>query len=116
MNLIDMTNKERYAMMRKRHAFLSETVKGYTSLEEYARDKDEWFAILGINLSMKDGYISLCNYLMCNDYEDYHVVPTADGHLAVSHVIWWQHPYFYNDVLNIFTEESVDEEDILTTY
>ena len=37
MNLIDMTDKERYAMMRKRHAFLSETVKGYTSLEDYAR-------------------------------------------------------------------------------
>lgn len=116
MNLIDMTFEERYAMMRQRHAFLSETVRDYTSLEEYAKDKDEWFAIRGINLTMKDGCISLCNFLMCNDYEDYYVVPTADGHLAVSHVIWWQHPYCYNDVLNIFTEKSVDEEDILTSY
>ena len=116
MNLLDMTLEERYAMMRKRHAFLSETVNGYTSLEEYARDKDEWFAILGIDLTLEDGYISLYNYLMGNDYEAYHVVPTADGRLAVSHVIWWQHPYCYNDVFNIFTEESVDEEDIPTTY
>lgn len=52
MNLIDMTNKERYAMMRKRHAFLSETVKGYTSLDDYARDKDEWFAVRGIALRL----------------------------------------------------------------
>ena len=48
--------------------------------------------------------------------ERYAMVPTADGRLAVSHVIWWQHPYCYNDVFNIFTEESVDEEDIPTTY
>lgn len=116
MDLLDMTNKERYAMMRKRHAFLSETVKGYTSLDEYARDKDEWFAILGINLSLSDICISLYIYLEDNDYEDYYIVPTTDGHLAVSHVIWWQDPYCANDVFNIFTEESVDEEDILTTY
>lgn len=51
MDLINMPLKERYAMMRKRHAFLSETVKGYTSLEDYARDKDEWFAIIGISLT-----------------------------------------------------------------
>lgn len=116
MDLIDMNNKERYAMMRKRHAFLSETVKGYTSLEDYARDKDEWFAILGISLSLREDCISLYNYLEDNDYEDYYVVPTSDGELAVSHVIWWQNPYCANDVFNIFTEESVDEDDILTTY
>lgn len=41
MDLINMPLNERYAMMRKRHTFLSETVKGHTSLEDYARDKDE---------------------------------------------------------------------------
>lgn len=116
MNLIDMTNKERYAMMRKRHAFLSETVKGYTSLEDYARDKDEWFAVRGIALRLMNDCISLCNYIEYNDYEDYYIVPTADGRLAVSHVIWWQDTCCANDVFNIFTEESVDEEDIHTTY
>ena len=116
MNLIDMTDEERYAMMRKRHAFLSETVKGYTSLEEYARDKEEWFAILGIDLTLGDDCISLYNYIEYNNYEDYYVVPTADGRLAVSHVIWWQDPFCANDVFNIFTEKSVDEGDILTTY
>lgn len=61
MNLIDMTLEERYAMMRKRHAFLSETVKGYTSLEEYAHDKDEWFAIRGINLTLKEDVFRYAN-------------------------------------------------------
>lgn len=47
MNLIDMSREERYAMMRKRHSFLNLMVKSYTSLEEFAKEKDEWFAILG---------------------------------------------------------------------
>ena len=93
-----------------------ETAKGYSSIEEYARDKDEWFAILGIALTLSDDCISLYNHIEYNDYEDYYVVPTADGRLAVSHVIWWQDPYCANDVFNIFTEKSVDEGDILTTY
>ena len=63
MNLIDMTDKERYAMMRKRHAFLSETLIGYTSLQDYASDKDEWFAVRGIALRLMDDCISLCNYI-----------------------------------------------------
>lgn len=72
-----MTFEERYAMMRKRHAFLSETVEEYTSLEEYARDKDEWFAVRGISLTMKDGCISLYYSLYYDEYEDYYVVPTS---------------------------------------
>ena len=35
--------------------------------------------------------------------------------LTISEVIWWEHPYCFNDVMNIFTEESVEEEDILTS-
>ena len=40
--------EERLEMKRKRIAFIQETTKGYSSIEEYARDKDEWFAIIGI--------------------------------------------------------------------
>ncbi len=116
MNLIDMTNKERYAMMRKRHTFLSETVKGYTSLEEYARDRDEWFAIRGINLELRGNCVSLCNYLLYNEYEEYFVVPTSDGHLAISHVIWWQNDVCANEIFNILEEEIANEDDILTSY
>lgn len=73
-------------------------------------------AILGIALTLRDSCISLYNYIEYNDYEDYYVVPTADGGLAVSHVIWGQDPYCANDVFNIFTEKSVDKGDILTTH
>jgi len=38
-----------------------------------------------------------------------------DGQLTVSEVVSWQDPYCFNDDINIFTEESVDEEEILTS-
>ena len=43
-----MSPEERLEMKRKRIAFIQETTKAYSSIEEYARDKDEWFAIIGI--------------------------------------------------------------------
>lgn len=116
MDLISMSNRERFAMMRKRHAFLSETVKGYTSLKDYARDKDEWFAILGIELSLRESCISLWIQLDYGEYEQYFVVPTSDGKLAVSHIIWWQNDVCANEVLDIFKEGIADEEDINNAY
>ena len=109
MNLVDMTNEERYAMMRKRHAFLTETVKGYTSLEDYARDKDEWFAILGVELSLGDNCISLWIQLDYYEYEEYYIEPTADNKLVVSTEIWWQNEVCANEILNIFTGETGGE-------
>lgn len=61
-------------MMRKRHAFLSETVKGYTSLEDYARDKDEWFAVIGISLTYDVDFVSLVIALDYEGIEEYFVV------------------------------------------
>lgn len=111
-----MTYGERLVMMRKRHAFLSDTVKGYTSLDEYARDKDECFATLSIDLSLNDNCISLYYVFPDYGYEEYHIVPTTDGRLAVSHIIWWQNDICANEIFNIFTEKIAGEEDILTTY
>lgn len=99
-------------MIQKRIAFIQETVNGYSSLEDYARDKDEWLAVRGIALSLMNDCISLCNYIEYNDYENYYIVPTADGGLAVSHVILWHDPCCANNVL----KENADEEDILTAY
>lgn len=93
-----MTTEERRIMKQKRIAFISKKLNGYSSLEEYARDKDEWFAILDIALSQEDDCISLCNYISYNAYESYHIVPTGDEHLAVSHIIRWQHPFCHNDI------------------
>ena len=69
-----MTHEERYAMMRKRHAFLTESVKGYTSLEEYAKDKDEWFAILSVELYAGEKGISIRFQLGYYDYEEYFII------------------------------------------
>ncbi len=115
MDLIDMTFEERYAMMRKRHAFLHEIAIQYSSLETFVRERDEWFAVLGIELTLREKFISLYIPLGFNDYETYHVIIGKDGLLDVSEVIWWQDPYCFNSVINIFTEKCVDEGEILTS-
>lgn len=115
MDLTDMTREERYAMMRKRHAFLCAMVKSYTSLDEFAKEKDEWFAMLGVELTFGSSVISLNMQLDYDDYETYYVILGKDGRLTVSEVISWQDPYCYNDDINIFTKESVEEDEILTS-
>ena len=52
-------------------------------MEDYARDKDEWFAILGINLQRRDDYLSLILYLDPFEEEGYHVSVADDGRLIV---------------------------------
>ena len=63
-----MTFAERFDMMRKRHAFLHEIATQYSSLEAFANERDEWFAVRGIALRLMDDCISLCNYIEYNDY------------------------------------------------
>lgn len=115
MDLTDMTFAERFDMMRKRHAFLHEIATQYSSLEAFATERDEWFAVRGIDLTLLDKFISLYIPLGFNEYETYHIITVKDGSLDVSEVIWWQDPYCFNDVINIFTRESVDEKEILTS-
>ena len=84
MDLTDMmTFKERCAIKQKRRDFLSKTIDGYSSLEDYARDKDEWFAVIGMNLQLNEKYISIENWLDGYEYEEYFIIPTADGRLTV---------------------------------
>ena len=113
MDLTDMTFAERFDMMRKRHAFLHEIATQYSSLEAFATERDEWFAVRGIELTLCEKFISLYIPLGFNEYETYHIITVKDGSLDVSEVIWWQDPYCFNDVINIFTRESVDEKEIL---
>ncbi len=79
------------AMRQKRLAFLSTTVEGYSSIKDYARDRDEWFAIIGMNLQLNEKYISIEIWLDGYEYETYYVVPTADGRLIVKDKI--KHKY-----------------------
>lgn len=60
-------------------------------------------------------HISLYIPLGLNGYEIHHVINGKNGLLDVSEVIWWQDQYCFNDVVNIFTRESVDEEEISTS-
>lgn len=115
MDLVDMTTEERYDMMRKRHAFLNETARQYTSLETFANDRDEWFAIRGIELTLYQKCITLYMSLGYDEYETYYIISGDNGQLAVSEVVGWQDPCCFNDLINIFTGESVDDDDILTS-
>ena len=45
MDLTWITDEQRQELIQKRIVFIQETINGYSSLEDYARDKDEWFAI-----------------------------------------------------------------------
>lgn len=110
-----MTNKERYSWMRKRHAFLYDMVKSYTSLDEFAKDKEEWFALTGTDLTREKDWIYLYMWLDYGDYEMYFVIPGADGHLTVSEVILWQDDTCANSYLNIFSLKSADEDEILSS-
>lgn len=106
MDLINMSLKERYAMMRKRHAFLSETVKGYTSLENYARDKDEWFAVIGICLTYDVDFVSLAITLDYEEIEEYFVCTSDNGNLALSSEVWIEYKDSPLSIVNIFDEED----------
>ena len=87
--------------MHKRHAFLSDIVKEYTNLEDFTRDKSEFFEMMGVEVSCGESCVSLYFQLDYDEYEQYFVVPTNDGKLAVSHVIEWQNEACANETLNI---------------
>ena len=42
MNLVWMSNKERFAWMHKLNKFLHDMAKTYSSLEDFANDKEEY--------------------------------------------------------------------------
>lgn len=85
MDLTLMADEQRQEMIHKRVAFIQETANGYSSLEDYARDKDEWFAILGINLKRYDNYLSLTFYLDPFEEEVFFVSPSDDGQLIAEY-------------------------------
>ncbi len=107
--------KESIAKMHKRQAFLSDIVKEYTTLEDFAREKSEFFEIMGVEVGSGEKCVSLYFQLDFNEYEQYFVVPTDDGKLAVSYVSWWQNEVCANEILNIFTGETYDKGDAIYT-
>lgn len=108
--------KESIANMHRRHTFLSDIVNKYTNLEDFAREKSEFFELMGVDVGRGEKCVFLYFQLDYNDYEEYFVVPTKDGRLAVSHVIWWQNEVCANEILNIFTGETYHDDDAIYTY
>lgn len=115
MDLVDMTTEGRYDMIRKRHAFLHEIARQYTSLETFANERDEWFAVRGIELTIYQKCVSLYMSLGYDEYETYYIISGNNGQLAASEVVGWQDICCCNDLINIFTGESVDDDNILTS-
>lgn len=117
MNLVDMTQEERLDMQRKRCAYFKSIANKYNSLEEFIKDNDEKFAILGIELIDEKKYVSLRLQLDYSEYDQYHIIPTPSGQLTCSHVIWFQDEYCANFIRNLRTKEYLDDEDdILNEY
>jgi hypothetical protein len=123
MDLAVMSNRERFEWMRKRQSFLNDIVKSYTSLTELVKDKDEWFALRGIDLTKEDDneYASIYMWLDYGEYDAYFVIPDKNGHLTISEIVLWQDDCCANTYVNPFKAINnpnagfgVDEEDILT--
>lgn len=115
MDLVDMSYRERFEWMRKRQSFLNDIVKSYTSLAELVKEKDEWFALRGINLTKGDDkeYASIYMWLDYGEYDAYFVIPDTKGHLTISEIVLRQDDWCAKYV-NPFNAIDVDEEDILT--
>lgn len=89
MDLVCMAEEERIAMMRKRHAFFSEMVKGYTDLHTFFVEKDERFAIMGMELTESDNHLQIYIQLDFTEYEYYYIDKDKDGRLAVRNTVSW---------------------------
>lgn len=115
MDLMAMDIKDRFCWMRKRHAFLNNIVEPYTSLDVFTNDKEEWFALLGVDLTKEEKWCYIYMWLDYGEYEIYFVIPGEDGHLTVSEVILWQDDTCANTYLNIFTLQGADTDEIMTS-
>lgn len=111
-----MTKDERLIMMRKRQAYFSAIAEEYHSFADFIKVQDLWLAIMGIQLTKFDEYLALYIQLDFSEYEQYHIVKTPEGNLAVSDIILWQNEYCCNSWLNISTGGKADEEDISRNY
>ena len=115
MDLVAMSNKERFEWIRKRHAFLCNIVSSYNSIDEFVKDKEHWFALFGMDLGLQNGYAYIDMWLDYGEYEMYFVIPGNYGNLTVSEVIRWQDDTCANTYLNIFSLHGCEENEILTS-
>ena len=117
MDLIEMTREQRLRLQFKRRSLFTKIASQYNSLEEFARDYDEKLAILGIELTSHNDYVTLRMEFGLGDYDQYYVIKSPSGSLTCSPIIGLQDEYCANFLRNIDTGEYVDdEEDIFNMF
>ena len=116
MDLIDMTREQRLNLQLKRRALFTKIASGYNSLEDFTRDYDEKLAILGIELTYHNDYVSIRMDFVCGEYDQYYIITTPSGSLTCSPIIGLQDEYCANLLRNIITGEYVDDEEDVFKY
>lgn len=111
MDLVNMTREQRLEMQRKRIAYFKEIAQQYNSLQDFIKDNDEKFAIVGIELRAYKNHISLYMQLDYSEYDEYFIIMTSSGHLTCSPIVGFQDEYCANFQRNTDTGEYVDDED-----
>ncbi len=104
MDLVYMTEDKRIEMMRKRHAFFSKMVEGYTDLHMFFKDNDERFAIMGMELSEFDTHLQIYIQLDFTEYEYYYIDKDEQGNLVVRNTVSWDDCCACVDI-DIFSKE-----------
>ncbi|MDE5687578.1 MAG: hypothetical protein K2I18_03010 [Paramuribaculum sp.] len=66
-------NKNWHLMRWKRYGFLSAIVEGYTSIDDFVRDKSELLAVLGKELEIHDNYVIVSFYTVSDGCESYRI-------------------------------------------
>ncbi len=97
--------------MRQRHAGFMEIVKNYTSFDDFLHDWKDLMTLFGTEVTAGSEYVDLYIQIDYTDYEDYTVIMGKDGHLTMSPEVGWQNECCANEHTNIFTGESVYDED-----
>ena len=106
-----LTSEQRLEMQRKRVAYFKGIAEKYNSIQDFIKDKEEKFAILGIELSGGEESASLYIQLDYTDYEQYHIIQKPSRQLTCSHIIWFKDEYCANSLRNVVSGEDVEDED-----
>ena len=64
--------------------------------------------MMGVKFNKGEKCIFLYFQMDFNEYEQYFIVSTEEGRLAVDPEIWWQNEVCANERLNILTGEEVE--------
>lgn len=103
---------EIFTKMRERQAYFTAMAEKYASFEAFVEEHGYWLDMVGIKLIEGANYLMLHIQLDCTDYEDYYITYGHNGHLTISNIVGFQDDWCANRLINIFTGEVAEENDI----